>query len=112
MRLAFVYILTNKSGQLYVGVTPNLKRRMNQHRRAWSGYTARHQIKTLVYFEIIGPREAAIKREKQLKVWKRIRKLALIESKNPGWKDLTPRIEPSLRFAQGRTKGKNLKTEL
>jgi putative endonuclease len=106
MRLAFVYILSNPSGQLYIGVTPNLKRRMSQHRRAWSGYTARHQIKTLVYFEIIGPREAAIKREKQLKVWKRMKKIALIESKNPEWKDLTAWIEPSLRFAQGRTRNK------
>jgi putative endonuclease len=101
MRLAFVYILSNRAGQLYIGVTPNLKRRMSQHRRAWSGYTARHQIKTLVYFEIL-PREAAIKREKQLKVWKRMKKIDLIESKNPEWKDLTRRIEPSLRLAKAK----------
>lgn len=90
MRRLFVYILANESRQLYIGVTTNLERRMELHRRAYSGYTARHQIKRLVYFEYTGPPEVAIRREKQLKVWKRMKKIALIEAKNPTWKNLAP----------------------
>jgi putative endonuclease len=85
-----VYILANRAHVLYIGQTPNLHRRLEQHRPAWSGYSARHQTKRLVYYEYFKTRETAIQREKQLKKWRRSKKLALIESKNPGWKNLSP----------------------
>ena len=85
-----VYILANRAHGLYIGHTPNLQRRLDQHRRAWSGYTARHQTKRLVYYEYFKVREDAIKREKQIKKWKRMKKIVLIESKNPTWKNLSP----------------------
>lgn len=90
VKRVFVYIMASKSAELYVGKTTNLHRRMEQHRHAWSGYTARHQTRRLVYWEFIGPPEAAIAREKQIKKWSRMKKIALIESKNPTWKNLSP----------------------
>ena len=90
MKRRFVYIMASRSRELYVGQTPNLQRRMDQHRRAWSGYVARHDTRRLVYWEFIGPPEAAIAREKQIKKWTRMKKIALIESKNPTWKNLSP----------------------
>jgi putative endonuclease len=90
MRQFWVYILANRSRQLYIGVTNNLELRVAQHRLGTEGYTARHQIKDLVYFETTGDIVAAITREKQLKGWKRVRKVQLIESTNPDWKDLLP----------------------
>jgi putative endonuclease len=90
MRQYFVYILANRAGQLYIGVTNDLERRVTQHRLGLEGYTARHQIFQLVYFETTNDIIAAITREKQLKARTRRRKIDLIKSMNPGWKDLLP----------------------
>jgi putative endonuclease len=90
MRNYFVYMLANRSGQLYIGVTNNLELRVAQHRLGGEGYTARHRIFQLVYFETTHDVMAAITREKQLKGWTRRRKIELIESMNPGWRDLLP----------------------
>jgi putative endonuclease len=90
MRQYFVYILANRAGQLYIGVTNDLERRVAQHRLGLEGYTARHQIFQLVYFETTNDIIAAITREKQLKAWTRRRKIELVESANPDWKDLLP----------------------
>ena len=85
-----VYILASRrNGTLYVGVTSNLTGRIWQHRNdVTEGFTRRYQVHTLVYYEQHASMEAAILREKQLKEWKRVWKLQLIEGKNPAWRDL------------------------
>ena len=85
----FVYILANWSRTLYVGVTNDLERRVFEHKQKLvPGFTSRYRIDRLVYFEMTPDVFAAIAREKQLKGWRRSRKVALIESANPNWKDL------------------------
>jgi putative endonuclease len=90
VRQYWVYILANRSRELYTGVTNNLELRVAQHRLATDGYTARKQIKSLVYYETTGDVMSAIRREKEIKSWKRFRKLELVESMNPGWNELLP----------------------
>jgi putative endonuclease len=86
----FVYIVTNKSGTLYTGVTNNLERRIYEHQHHLvKGFTNKYNIDKLVYFEETDDIHAAISREKQIKGWLRKKKIALIESLNPGWKDLS-----------------------
>ena len=90
MRRYYVYILTNASRTLYVGVTNSLWRRWCQHKlHTREGFTSRYHIDRLVYLETFGDIRAAIRREKQIKGWRRSRKSELIESMNPGWKDLS-----------------------
>ena len=85
-----VYIMASKSRTLYTGVTNNLERRVLEHRRKLvPGFTARYNIDRLVYYEACGDPRAAISWEKQLKGWTRLRKVALIESLNRDWKDLS-----------------------
>jgi putative endonuclease len=85
-----VYIMASKSRTLYTGVTSDLERRVLEHRRKLvPGFTARYNIDRLVYYEVCGDPRAAISREKQLKGWTRLRKVALIESLNRDWKDLS-----------------------
>ncbi|MEO8168924.1 MAG: GIY-YIG nuclease family protein [bacterium] len=85
-----IYILTNKrNGTLYIGVTNNLRRRIYEHKhKVVEGFTSKYGLNRLVYYEIFGDIRLAIAREKQLKGWLRIKKLALIESENPAWNDL------------------------
>jgi putative endonuclease len=85
-----VYILASAfHGTLYVGVLSDLIARIWQHRSgALEGFTTRHGIKRLVWFEMHGDMDSAITREKQLKNWKREWKIALIEEANPTWRDL------------------------
>lgn len=87
-----VYMMASgPRGTLYVGVTSDLVRRAWQHRTgAVAGFTSRHGCVRLVWFELAGSMEGAIRREKQLKAGSRARKLALIEAANPGWFDLYP----------------------
>jgi len=89
-----VYILTNKrNGTLYTGVTSSLVQRVWQHKnKVMDGFSARYDLTRLVYFEIFDDMYSAITREKQLKAGSRRRKLQLIESKNPLWKDLYDEI--------------------
>ena len=89
MRQFFVYILASKSRRLYVGVTNNLERRLYEHLSGDVGFTARYRIHRLVYFETTGDALAAIAREKQMKGWVRSKKIALVESINPLWNDLS-----------------------
>ena len=86
----FVYILTNKYNKvLYVGVTNNLIRRVYEHKnKLISGFTSKYNIDKLVYYESFPSVFDAIKREKEIKGWKREKKVALINSFNPEWKDL------------------------
>jgi len=89
-----VYMLASKlNGTLYVGVTSDLVKRVWQHREhALEGFTERHDISTLVWFEQHQSMESAILREKQLKKWNRAWKIRLIEDSNPYWNDLYPSI--------------------
>ncbi|MBX6333797.1 GIY-YIG nuclease family protein [Candidatus Saccharibacteria bacterium] len=94
MKSFFVYILASKrNGTLYIGVTNDLRRRIEEHRSgAVEGFTKKYGIKTLVYFEQTDSAEAAIAREKQLKNWKRAWKIELIEKDNPEWRDLAEEL--------------------
>jgi putative endonuclease len=84
-----VYLLTNNSKTLYVGVTNNLERRVYEHKhKLKDGFTKKYNLTKLVYFEMFNDINDAIKREKQLKNWHRQWKINLIESKNKEWKDL------------------------
>jgi putative endonuclease len=89
-RTYFVYVLASDSREPYVGVTGNLQRRVSQHRAALKpdGYPAKHATTSLVDCETTDDVLAAIIREKQIKGWTRRRKLELIETLNPDWKDL------------------------
>ncbi len=90
----YVYILTNKTNSvLYIGVTNDLSRRLAQHREGGEHhFSARYNTRKLVYFEPFAGIENAISREKQLKRWKREKKILLIQSKNPNWEDLGDRF--------------------
>jgi len=86
----FVYILASKSRRLYVGVTNNMERRLYEHKHKLAdGFTAQYNINRLVHFEDTPDVLAAITREKQIKGWLRAKKIALIESGNPAWEDLS-----------------------
>ena len=86
----FVYILTNsRNTVLYTGVTNDLKRRVYEHRnKVVPGFTAKYNVKKLVYYEVYDDPQYAIAREKQIKSGSRKKKLDLISSFNPGWRDL------------------------
>ena len=88
MKQFYVYILASRSRRLYVGVTNNLLIRLFEHRNRRSDFTARYRITRLVYFETCGSVRGAISREKQIKAWRRSKRVALIESDNPTWDDL------------------------
>ncbi|HYL57456.1 MAG TPA: GIY-YIG nuclease family protein [Candidatus Acidoferrales bacterium] len=89
-RTYFVYILASPSRVLYVGVTNGLERRVYEHReKQVSGFTSRYNVTRLVHFEEFDRIEDAIAREKQLKKWNRAKKVRLIETANPLWKDLS-----------------------
>lgn len=90
MRQYYVYIMTSRSRTLYVGVTNNLKRRVLEHKqKLFEGFTKKYNLTRLVYFEQTSDVRSAIRREKQIKGWLRRRKVALIESINPKWRDLS-----------------------
>ncbi len=90
----FVYVAASRSHQFYVGFTNGLRRRMAEHREERAGsYTARYHIDRLVYYEHHQYVLNAIAREKEMKSWSRVRKIALIESVNPTWADLAMRWE-------------------
>jgi putative endonuclease len=89
-RLYYVYIMTNRSKTLYTGVTGYLERRVLEHKQGIKGdFAARYKIDRLIYFERFGNIHAAIAREKQIKGLLRIKKIALIVSMNPAWRDLS-----------------------
>ena len=90
-RSYFVYILASHSRTLYIGVTRNLAHRLHQHRYgSVPGFSSRYRTSRLVYFEDTESIHAAIAREKELKGWRREKKIRLIESVNAGWLDLSP----------------------
>jgi putative endonuclease len=93
-RSFYVYILASGiGGTLYIGVTNDLIRRVAEHKlKIAEGFTERHDVARLVYFECFEGIEQAIHREKRLKKWTRAWKIALIEKDNPDWNDLYPEI--------------------
>ncbi len=111
----FVYIMASKSRRLYIGVTNDLERRVFEHKsKSIEGFTAKYNIDRLVYFAETGDVVAAIEREKQLKGWLRAKKIALIQSENPAWTDLSRdrfgdlparKAEPSRSLSSSAAKG-------
>ena len=90
MSLYYVYILaSDRNATLYIGVTNDLQKRVPEHKTGTTGgFTDKYKVHKLVYYESTSDIESAIRREKQLKEWRRQWKMTLIESKNPEWKDL------------------------
>jgi putative endonuclease len=89
MRTYYVYIMASRSRVLYTGVTNNIVRRVNEHKQHVNpGFTSRYRVTRLVYFEEFRYILSAIAREKQIKGWRRSRKVELIEGRNPRWRDL------------------------
>src|SRR5271169_2276551 len=85
-----VYIMTNRPQTLYMGVTGDIEKRVFEHKKGTHlGFTSRYKIDRLLYFERFGDIHYAIAREKQIKGLLRIKKIALIVSMNPEWKDLS-----------------------
>jgi putative endonuclease len=90
MKEYYVYILSNKRGTLYTGITNDLERRVYQHKnKLILGFTKKYNITDLVYFEPTDDVTAAIAREKQIKGMLRSKKVDLIRQLNPHWKDLS-----------------------
>lgn len=90
MNQYYVYIMASRSRTLYTGITNDLERRAFEHKeKLVPGFTTKYKIERLVYFEATEDVHAAISREKQIKGWTRRKKLALINSMNPTWKDLS-----------------------
>ena len=82
--------MTNNSGTLYTGITNSLERRVWEHQhKAYNGFTSKYAINRLVYFEEFKYVNEAIAREKQIKGWRRSKKLDLIVAMNPRWEDLS-----------------------
>jgi putative endonuclease len=85
----FVYVMTNRSRTLYVGMTNNLRARVVQHKeKLIPGFTQRYNITLLVYFEEFSDVRYAIAREKEIKKWRREKKIKLIESMNAEWNEI------------------------
>ena len=85
----YVYIMSNEPRTLHTGVTNDLMRRVYQHKYQPGGFARKYHLTKLVFYEETNDILAAIEREKQVKGWLRKRKIALIESINPDWKDLS-----------------------
>ena len=89
-RTYYVYIMFSRSGVLYIGVTNNLLRRVYEHKRmSVRGFTQKYRVVYLAFFEETDDITVAISREKELKKWRREKKLALIATQNPDWDDLS-----------------------
>jgi putative endonuclease len=86
----YVYIMTSATGTLYTGITNNLQRRVYQHKKKLiDGFTKKYNVTRLAYYEVFYDVKDAITREKQIKGWRRSKKLDLIKSLNPTWRDLS-----------------------
>ena len=92
-RSYFVYIMASPSQTLYVGVTNDLRRRTSEHKDGvYPGFTSKYHVHELVYYEEFHEVRDAIEREKQIKGMRRNRKIWLVESMNPQWKDLSEEL--------------------
>ena len=85
----YVYIVSNEEKTIYIGVTNNLRRRISEHKLGvFPGFSKRNHCTRLVYFQYFRDIKSAIAREKQLKGWRRQKKVELIELTNKGWREL------------------------
>ncbi|MFA5360537.1 MAG: GIY-YIG nuclease family protein [Candidatus Paceibacterota bacterium] len=85
----YIYILTNKSNTLYVGITNDLVRRLYEHKnKLMPGFTKKYNIDKLIYYEVFDDPQVAIQREKEIKGWTRKKKVELIKRMNPGFREL------------------------
>jgi putative endonuclease len=92
-RTYIIYILTNRSRTLYIGMTSDLSRRVSEHlTRRGSAFTTKYLLDRLVYYEIYADPETAVIRERQMKKWRRETKVRLITEFNPNWRDLSPEL--------------------
>lgn len=92
----YVYVLASLSGTLYVGLTDNLKRRMEEHKAGtYDGFAKKYQVNRLMYFETFRDAENAAARERQIKKYSRRKKLALFAKTNPSWEDLSKTLPKS-----------------
>ena len=115
----YVYIVTNKHRTtLYIGMTNDLGRRIVEHKNGEiAGFTQRYQLNRLVWFEYFSDVTAAITREKELKGWRRSKKLALIEKENPRWFDLSadwgqqPRLDDGWPSVEEMVRDSSLRSE-
>jgi putative endonuclease len=90
METYYVYIMTNRSGTLYTGMSSDLKQRVYTHKEGMvEGFTKKYRIDRLLYYEETSDVKAAISREKQIKSWSRQKKVELVEKANPTWEDLS-----------------------
>ena len=90
MKEYYVYIMANRSGTIYTGVTNDLARRVYEHKtKQGSIFTGKYNINKLVFYERTTDINSAIAREKQIKGWLRAKKISMIETSNPNWKDLS-----------------------
>jgi putative endonuclease len=89
----YVYIMASRSRVIYIGVTNDLRRRVEQHQqKVVQGFTQKYNCTRLVYYESTEDVHSALAREKELKGWRREKKTALIESVNPTWQDLSAEL--------------------
>ena len=96
----WVYILTSRSGTLYIGMTNSIERRMREHKSGeFDGFASKYHCDRLVYLEGFDDVRSAIDREKQLKGWRREKKIALIQKQNPRWQDLAETSGAKMAFA-------------
>ena len=99
-RKFWVYIVASATGTLYIGVTNDLDWRVRQHKGGEiEGFSRQYHCTRLVYYESFDSVLKAIRREKQLKGWRRSKKVALIEKSNPRWADLAEKWGAEMRFA-------------
>jgi putative endonuclease len=90
MKQYHVYIMSSLSGTLYTGMTNDLKRRVYQHKhKLIEGFTSKYDVTRLVHYEVTDSVQAALAREKEIKAWRRSKKIDLIKSSNPTWRDLS-----------------------
>ena len=90
MKNYYIHIMTSQYGILYIGMTNDIKKRVYQHKNHLTpGFTEKYNIDKLLYVETMSDAVSAINREKQLKKWRREKKVALVDSQNPDWKDLS-----------------------
>jgi putative endonuclease len=96
----FAYIVSSRSGTLYIGMTNSIYRRALQHKHGEiEGFSSKYHCDRLAYYESFDDVHKAIGREKQLKGWSRAKKIALIESKNPRWGDMAEKWGAQMAFA-------------
>jgi len=90
MKKYYIYIMTNSTGTLYIGVTSDLHRRVYEHKQKLiDGFTRKYNITRLAYYEETSAVQTALAREKEIKKWRRSKKIALIKARNPKWADLS-----------------------